>query len=75
MFTINFLSPFIVNHCISNLVNNRGNLCNTGQTQLTKIKYYEPEKSCYVNGVFYSRCGDSQILQQTVLKSKNDKLR
>ena len=28
------------------------------RTQIPVVKYYEPGKSCYVNGTFYTKCED-----------------
>jgi hypothetical protein len=31
---------------------------NKNTTQIPVIRYYEPGKSCYVNGTFYTKCED-----------------
>jgi len=43
---------------MGNFVEKQGELCNVRQTQTPIVKYYEPGKSCYVNGVFYQKCED-----------------
>jgi hypothetical protein len=57
MNTINLLAPFILSLCANNILNGQGDFCNSYSTS-PRIQYYEKEKSCYRNGVFYSRCGD-----------------
>ena len=58
MNTIQLLAPFIVGVCLNNFVDKRGEICNVRQTNPNVVKYYEPGKSCYVNGTFYTKCED-----------------
>jgi hypothetical protein len=58
MYTLQFLAPVFIGLCASNFLEKQGELCNVGQPQPNMIKYYEPGYSCYVNGVFYSKCED-----------------
>jgi hypothetical protein len=58
MYTIKLLAPFVASLCMNNVVEKQGELCNVRQTSPPVIKYYEPGKSCYVNGTFYQKCED-----------------
>lgn len=58
MYTIKFLAPILFGVCANNFLEGQGTYCNTRQSSPHVIKYYEPEKSCYRNGVFYTRCKD-----------------
>ena len=58
MYTIKLLAPFVASLCMNNLVEKQGELCNVRQTSPPVVKYYEPGKSCYVNGTFYQKCED-----------------
>jgi hypothetical protein len=42
----------------------------SGGSPSSRIKYYEPEKSCYVNGTFFSQC---KIYLDQIEKSKNER--
>ena len=57
MNTLEFLIPTALAFCLGGAMNNYGP-CDINPPRVTGIKYYEPEKSCYINGTFYSRCGD-----------------
>jgi len=59
MYTIQFLAPFIAGLCFDNFMTKQGELCNIRQEPPSVVKYYEPGKSCYVNGIFYSKCEDN----------------
>lgn len=57
MYTLKFLAPFVAATCIEGFVNGQGDFC-VMQQPVPAIKYYEPGKSCYVNGTFYRDCAD-----------------
>ena len=59
MYTLKLLAPFAASLCMGNFVEKQGELCNVRQTSPPVVKYYEPGKSCYVNGVFYRKCEES----------------
>lgn len=56
MYTLKLLSPLLFTLCFENFVENQGELCNVRKDPVSVVKYYEPGKSCYVNGVFYRKC-------------------
>lgn len=58
MYTLKFLAPFVASLCMNNFVEKQGELCNLRQEPPSVLQYYEPGKSCYVNGIFYSKCED-----------------
>ena len=58
MYTIKLLAPVLVGLCANNFTEKQGELCNVRQTPTPVVKYYEPGKSCYVNGIFYKNCED-----------------
>jgi hypothetical protein len=58
MYTIKLLAPFVASLCVGNFAEKQGELCNVRQTPTPVVKYYEPGKSCYVNGIFYKNCED-----------------
>ena len=58
MYTLKLLAPLAASLCMGNFVEKQGELCNIRQTPTPVVKYYEPGKSCYVNGTFYSKCED-----------------
>ena len=58
MGAVEVLSPIFIGLCLNNFVGKQGTVCNVRQTSPSVIKYYEPGKSCYVNGTFYSKCED-----------------
>jgi len=59
MYTIQFLAPFIAGLCFDNFTTKQGELCNVRQEPSSVVKYYESNKSCYVNGTFYRQCKES----------------
>lgn len=59
MYTIKLLAPFVVSLCMDNFLEKQGTMCNVRQTPSSVVKYYEPGKSCYVNGTFYRKCEES----------------
>jgi len=59
MNTIQLLAPFFVGMCVNNFIDRQGDFCNIKQTPASVVKYYEPGKSCYKNGIFYEKCENS----------------
>jgi len=57
MYTLEFLLPTALSLCIGSALANQGP-CALDHPKPNVIKYYEPGKSCYVNGVFYTKCED-----------------
>ena len=57
MNTIKFLSPILIGFCMEQFLSGDGDIC-VVNTPKPMIKYYEPKKSCYVNGIFYTKCED-----------------
>ena len=60
MYTLKLLSPILVSLCANNFAEKQGELCNFRQQPASVVKYYEPGKSCYVNGVFYQKCEETK---------------
>ena len=58
MYTLQLLAPLVVATCVEGLINKQGIYCVVDNTPPSVVKYYEPGKSCYVNGTFYSKCED-----------------
>jgi len=58
MGTLSFLGPLLLSACVDGILG-KGNaiICNF-ESPPPVTKYYEPEKSCYIEGVFYPRCAD-----------------
>jgi len=56
MYTLKLLAPFVAAMCIEGLTTDQGDYCVIDNTPPNVVKYYEPGKSCYVNGTFYSKC-------------------
>jgi len=44
--------------CAEGFATGQGDYCVVDQSQPNMIKYYEPGKSCYINGTFYRKCED-----------------
>jgi len=59
MNTLRFLAPILVSFCAEGLATGQGDYCVLDQSPPNVLKFYEPGKSCYVNGTFYSKCEDS----------------
>jgi hypothetical protein len=57
MYTLEFLIPTALAVCFGGAMNNIGP-CAIDKPGVHKIRYYEPGKSCYVNGTFYTKCED-----------------
>lgn len=58
MYTIKLLGPLLLGACAGDLANGGGYFCDLDQSKPNVVKYYEPGKSCYVNGIFYTKCED-----------------
>ena len=57
MYTLDFLIPTALAFCLGGAANNIGP-CAIDKPSVRGIRYYEPGKSCYVNGTFYTKCED-----------------
>jgi len=60
MYTISLLGPALLTACIEGFLTGNGYFCTIDPPAQQAVKYYEPEKSCYVDGIFYPRCADSK---------------
>jgi len=58
MYTIKILAPFLLQMCANEFVSGQGDYCVVDNSKPYAVKYYEPGKSCYVNGTFYQKCED-----------------
>ena len=56
MYTIKFLAPVLFSLCTDGLLNGQGDYCVINRPEPYKVRYYEPGKACYVQGVFYESC-------------------
>jgi len=63
MYTLKLLAPIIVGLCAEGLATGQGDHCVIDQQRSNVVKYYQPGKSCYVNGTFYHDCTDSPGVQ------------
>ena len=59
MYTLKLLAPILVSMCTNEFVTNQGDYCVVDRSQPNIVKYYEPGKSCYVNGTFYRNCAEA----------------
>lgn len=59
MYSLFFLSNVIAASCIHNFIENKGDYCVIDPPRIPVVKYYEPGKSCYVNGTFYTKCEEA----------------
>ena len=57
MYTIKLLAPAALMLCAESALSNHG-YCALDQPKPSVVRYYEPGKSCYVEGTFYSKCED-----------------
>jgi hypothetical protein len=57
MYTLDFLIPTLA-VCLGGVMNNLGP-CALDKPSTPSIRYYEPGKSCYKNGIFYEKCENS----------------
>ena len=58
MYTLKLLAPLLVTMCAEGLTTGQGDHCVVDNSKPNVVKYYEPGKSCYVNGIFYYKCED-----------------
>ena len=63
MYTVKLLAPFVAALCLEGATTGQGDFCVVDPPKSNVLKYYEPGKSCYVNGVFYSKCEDNPGVQ------------
>ena len=57
MYTLKLLAPFIAASCLEGVTTGQGDYCVLREPPAV-VKYYEPGKSCYVNGIFYKKCDE-----------------
>lgn len=57
MYTIKLLAPAALMMCTESALSNSG-YCALDSPKASVVRYYEPGKSCYVNGTFYRQCED-----------------
>jgi len=57
MYTLKLLAPLIVASCLEGVTTGQGDVC-VLREPTPVVKFYEPGKSCYVNGVFYKNCDE-----------------
>ena len=62
MYTIKLLAPAALMLCGESALSNRG-YCALDQPKPHMIKYYEPGKSCYIEGIFYESCPKMSYLK------------
>jgi len=58
MYTIKVLAPFLLQVCATEFLSGQGDYCVVDNSKPQVVKYYEPGKSCYANGIFYPKCED-----------------
>ena len=56
MYTLKLLAPLVLTMCAEGLTTGQGDYCVVDNNKPSVVKYYEPGKSCYVNGTFYRKC-------------------
>jgi len=56
MYTLKILAPLVLTMCAEGLTTGQGDYCVLDKSSSNVVKYYEPGKSCYVNGIFYRKC-------------------
>ena len=56
MYTLKLLAPLVLTMCAEGLTTGQGDYCVVDNNKPSVVKYYEPGKSCYVNGTFYPKC-------------------
>jgi len=59
MYSLKILVPFVAAMCMEGLTTGQGDHCVIDNKPPNVIKYYEPGKSCYKNGIFYKACESS----------------
>jgi len=63
MYTIKLLAPMLLSVCAEEFLNRQGDYCVVDETRSNVVKYYEPGKSCYKNGIFYKACENSSPVE------------
>jgi len=58
MQTLQFLAPILAGLCLDNFITMQGEICNFREPPAPRLVFYEPDKACYRDGVFYPRCKD-----------------
>jgi len=59
MYTLKLLAPFVASLCLEGVTTGQGDYCVIDNSKPNVVKYYEPGKSCYKNGIFYEKCENS----------------
>jgi len=62
MHTINFLAPAALMLCAESALSNRG-YCSLDRPKPNVVRYYEPGKACYIEGVFHQSCPKMSYLK------------
>jgi len=62
MYTINLLAPAALMLCVESALSNRG-YCALDQPKPNVVRYYEPGKACYIEGVFHQSCPKMSYLK------------
>ena len=57
MYTLKLLAPLIALSCAEGLTTGQGDVC-VLREPVPSVRYYEPGKSCDVNGTFYRNCAN-----------------
>jgi len=57
MYTLKLLAPLIAASCLEGVTTGQGDVC-VLREPTPVVKFYEPGKSCYVNGIFYKNCDE-----------------
>jgi len=57
MYTLKLLAPLIAASYLEGVTTGQGDVC-VLREPTPVVKFYEPGKSCYVNGVFYKNCDE-----------------
>jgi len=58
MYTLKLFAPAALMFCAESALSNQG-YCALDPPKAHVVKYYEPGKSCYKNGIFYEKCENS----------------
>lgn len=61
LYSLSIFTSIVVGTCVNNFLENQGDFCVINSPNLNVVKYYETGKSCYVNGIFYSKCEESNV--------------
>lgn len=57
MYTLKLLAPLIAASCLEGVTTGQGDVC-VLREPTPVVKFYEPGKSCYVDGIFYKNCDE-----------------